>query len=92
MSHSNLIACCQEHSSVCIPQRPYCQGTAIPGGGAPQKIFFTRVNGDAFPAELALSGLCAGLVDGGSVVFAEKTQTFNLRIEVFDLPLVQDLH
>ena len=92
MSHSSLIACCQEHSSVPIPQRPHCQGTAIPGSGAPQRISFTRVNDNSFPADLAFTGQCTDLVDKDSIVFAEQTQTINLRIEVFDLLLVQNLH
>ena len=45
---------------------------------------FAMPNGKCFPAALALAGQCDHLVDGGGVVFTEKNQTINLRIEVFD--------
>lgn len=67
----------------CIPQRPYCQESAIPGGGAGM-IMFAMLNGESFPAALALAGHCDHLADGGEVFFIEKNQTIDLQIEVFD--------
>ena len=43
---------------------------------------FVMADGCCFPAEIALARKCDLLVDGGSEVFSEKTQTINLRIEV----------
>jgi hypothetical protein len=74
---------CQQ--TFCIPQRLYCQGTAIAPGAVHQIIFFATIYGGDFPAELALAGKCEFLVDGDSPVFTEQVQTINLRIEVFDL-------
>ena len=39
-------------------------------------------DGNGFPAELAFAGKCGNLVDGGSEVFDEQTQTIDPRIEV----------
>jgi len=64
-----------------IPQRPYCQGTAIPGGVGGQSIMFTTTDGGGFPAGFALLGQCNNLVDGNGVVFIEPNHTINLRIE-----------
>ena len=78
-----LTLCSQESSTwTCIPQRPYCQGTAIPDA---VDISFAMADGRFFPAELALAGLCGLLVDGNGAVFLEQNQTINIRIEVPDL-------
>ena len=89
MFPSSLIACYQRPSGVCIPQRDYYQGIANPDSGAHQRILFKGVDGDAFPAGLALYGSYGTLVDKDSETFAEKTQTINLRIEVLDLIVIQ---
>ena len=44
---------------------------------------FSTTDGNDFPATLALAGQFTELDDGGSEVFVEKTQTINLRIEVW---------
>lgn len=66
----------------CIPQRLYCQGSAIPDA---IDISFAMADGRFFPAELALAGLCGLLVDGNGTVFLERGHTVNIRIEVPDL-------
>jgi len=48
-------------------------------------------NGKCFPVALALARQCDDLVDGGGVVFTEKNQIINLRIEVFVLYVTPDL-
>jgi hypothetical protein len=48
-------------------------------------------DGMCFPASHALAGHCDHLVDGGGIVFSEKNQTINLRIEVFDPFVVHKL-
>ena len=65
-----------------IPQRPYCQGNPIPYGAAGKSIMFAMADGGCIPAELALTGQCDSLVDKNSTVFADHTQTINMRIEV----------
>jgi len=65
-----------------IPQRPYCQGAVIQGGGAGQIIMFATVDGGCFSAESALAGQCNTLVDANGTVFPDHNQTINMRIEV----------
>ena len=45
-------------------------------------------DGNGFPAELAFAGKCGNLVDGGSEVFDEQTQTIDPRIEVHTVEIV----
>ena len=71
-----------------IPQRTYCQGTAIPDGAYPRQIMFATVDCSAFPLRIALAGSCEPLVDVAGEVFIEQTQTINLRIEVFDTSVI----
>ncbi|KAF9650887.1 hypothetical protein BDM02DRAFT_3185042 [Thelephora ganbajun] len=68
-------------SGTCIPQRRYSQGATIPGGVADRRIMFAMADGTCFPAQLALVGQCDRLLDGNGVVFTERNQTINLRIE-----------
>ena len=80
-----------------IPQRPYCQGTAIPPTEATQDIPFAVSRGQWFPAELALGGQCNTLVDRDSAVFIDPNHTINIRFEVVIIvvlkpPLVESLH
>ena len=80
-----------------IPQRPYCQWTAIPPTEATQDISFAVNRGKWFPAKFALGGQCSTLVDGDSAAFVNPNHTINLRIEVVifvipNLPLVESLH
>lgn len=77
---------------ILIPQRNYGPGTATSDISLPQTILFARRGGDSFPAELALAGKDADLVDKDGEVFTKQTQAINIRIEVFDLCLVQNLH
>ena len=87
-----LIICLQEcPSGTCIPQRHYVQGSAIPDGATGRMIMFSMIDGKCFPAALALAGRCDHLVDGGAIVFTEKNQTINLRIEVFVLHAILNL-
>ena len=65
-----------------IPQRTYCQGATIQGGGPGQVIMFATADGKYIPAELVLAGQCDLLVDGNGTVFTDYNQTINLRIEV----------
>jgi hypothetical protein len=80
---TSILTVCQQ--KLCIPQRPYCQGTAIVPGTVLQRIFFAMTYCTDFPAELALIGRCEDLVGGDTPVFTEAVQTINLRIEVLDL-------
>ena len=52
---------------------------------------FAMTDGICFPAELALSGRCDLLVDGGGAVFTGGNHTINLRIEVSNLSVVPKL-
>jgi hypothetical protein len=51
-------------------------------------IISAMLDGKCLLAALALAGNCDHLADGGGIVFAEKNQTTNLRVEVFDRSLV----
>jgi len=57
----------------------------MPGGTTGQIIMFAMIDGNSFPARLAIAGQFDLLVDAGGSVFAEKNHTINLRIEVLDL-------
>jgi len=96
MFPSSLTICQQK--LLRIPQRSYCQGTAIPEGARGQMIMFATTGGGYFPAELALAGQYNLLVDAGGAVFTEQNHTINLRIEVpglfviLELSLIKLLH
>lgn len=68
-----------------IPQRPYCQGGAMPDGTVPQSIRFVMTDDRCFPAELALAERYNLLAEADVAVFTDSVQTINMRIEVFGL-------
>jgi len=71
-----------------IPRRPYCQGATVPVDATGRAIRFATIDGEHFPAALALAGECGRLAGGDDVSFTEEDQIINLRIEVFVLHVI----